>query len=393
MKELKEAVEKNNALREQVTRLSMDQNMGSALHHACSSGQETCESRTESLLLSTMSSWTLGTLNVPECVPAQGESEVDKRSYEYWKETLMASLQLVNSANEHAKYGVFKIKAGVKLREIFNTTVSSPTMPDERTHPFSNALARLDDYFGSRTYLLSQRGKLMNLCQSPTEKSVDFVRRVASTAKLCSYGENEEMEAVVRVITTGANDSRVRVLARRNWIKQGSMKDLIDLILDHEIERANEEEFQKTRQRNESGTIAAVSRGPQELQLQRQANFHGNWRGRGTQRGSRGFRGRARDFNRGMVPKQTGSNCWRCGSFFHRSFACPVADKVCHTCRRAGHIARMCTSANQQAQTRSWKRRSDSEDSEIPRKIAAIENKTEHLDAVPKVQEPDDNPE
>nr|XP_029732530.1 uncharacterized protein LOC115268564 [Aedes albopictus] len=282
MKELKEAVEKNNALREQVTRLSMDQNMGSALHHACSSGQETCASRTESLLLSTMSSWTLGTLNVPECVPAQGESEVDKRSYEYWKETLMASLQLVNSANEHAKYGVFKIKAGVKLREIFNTTVSSPTMPDERTHPFSNALARLDDYFGSRTYLLSQRGKLMNLCQSPTERSVDFVRRVASTAKLCSYGENEEMEAVVRVITTGANDSRVRVLARRNWIKQGSMKDLIDLIIDHEIERANEEEFQKTRQRNESGTIAAVSRGPQELQLQRQANFHGNWRGRGN---------------------------------------------------------------------------------------------------------------
>ncbi|XP_062716259.1 uncharacterized protein LOC109407031 [Aedes albopictus] len=56
MKELKEAVEKNNALREQVTRLSMDQNMGSALHHAWSRGQETCESRTESLLLSTMSS-------------------------------------------------------------------------------------------------------------------------------------------------------------------------------------------------------------------------------------------------------------------------------------------------------------------------------------------------
>lgn len=393
MKELKEAVERNNVLREQVTRLTLDQNVGSGLRHVHSSGQETCESRNESLVLSTMSSWALGTLNVPECVPAQGESEVDKRSYEYWKDTLMASLQLVHSADEQAKYGVFKIKAGVKLREIFNTTVSSPTMPDEQTHPFSNALARLDDYFGSRTYLLSQRGKLMNLCQTPTETSVEFVRRVASTAKLCNYGGDEEMEAVVRVITTGANDSRVRVLARRNWVKQGSMKDLVDLIRDHEIEKANEEEFQKTHQRHEPAVIAALSRRPQEYQLQQQANFRADWRGRGAQRGGRRQRGRATGFNPGTVRNQAGSSCWRCGSFFHRSFACPVADKVCHTCGRSGHIARVCTSSSQQTRARSWKRPSDSEEHEMPRKIAAIENKVEHSEVMPKVQEVDENPE
>lgn len=238
LKELKEALERNNALREQVSQLATANSFGNGppLAHSSTMREDVNQTRNE-LLMSSMSNWTLGALNMPECVPSEGESEIDKRAYEYWKEIMISSLELIHAADEQTKFHVFKIKAGAKLRELFHTTTTLPGMPDEKFEPFSNAMARLNDYFGSRTYILSQRGKLITMHQSSIESSSEFVRRVASAAKLCGYGPDEEMEAVVRAITTGANDSKVRVLAHRNWVKQGSIKDLFDSVRDREIER------------------------------------------------------------------------------------------------------------------------------------------------------------
>lgn len=398
LRELKEAVEKNTFLREQVSRLSAEQSLREGINHVCSSTmrQEPSESRNESVLLSTMTSWTLGTLNIPECVPAEGENEIDKSSYEYWKETLLASLQLVNSADENAKFGVFKVKAGAKLREIFNTTVSASGMPDERAAPFSNAVARLDDYFGSRTYILAQRSKLMSLSQTPTESSTEFVQRIATSAKLCNYSADAEMEAVVRVITKGASDIKVRTLARRNWVKQGTMKDLIDLVREREYEKAcEEEELQKLRRHSvtDSVNIAAVSTSSYDMQGQRQINWRGRGVSRGTFRANRGIRRGTRVFNQAMLRNQSGTNCWRCGSFSHRSYSCPATEKVCHKCGRMGHIARACTSSNRQTQARSWKRSADSVEHGTPRKIAAIESKFEHQEADNQVQDTIEDPE
>ncbi|XP_062556990.1 uncharacterized protein LOC134221833 [Armigeres subalbatus] len=253
MKELKQALDKNNSLREQVATLTSGKDTVFESKQASSSNVR------DDTLLSTMNSLTLGTLNIPMCTPSEGETEIDKRAFEYWKDMLVSSLQLINAADEHTKFGVFKIKSGPKLREIFQTTSTSPGMPDEKSAPFSNALARLDEYYGSRAYTLSQRGKLMMLSQEASESSIGFVRRVASAAKLCNYGPDEEMEAVVRVVTKGASDGRVRVLAHRNWVKQGTMKDLIDLVRDREIERTNEEEFQRVHGQGGTSMIAAVS--------------------------------------------------------------------------------------------------------------------------------------
>nr|XP_029736219.1 uncharacterized protein LOC115270988 [Aedes albopictus] len=392
LKELKEAVEKNNFLREQVSRLSAEQSLGETLRQVRSTTRDDV-SETRSEFLSTMSNWTLGTLNIPECIPTDGETEIDKRAYEFWKETLVASLQLVNSADEQAKFGVFRIKAGAKLREIFNTTVSTAEMPNERTAPFANALARLDDYFGSRTYILSQRGKLMNLCQTQSEASVEFVRRVATAAKLCNYGTDEEMEAVVRVITKGANDSRIRVLAHRNWVRQGTMKDLIDLVRDRELEIANEEEFRRTHNRNDTATVATVSGATQESFGRFQGNYRGNWRGMAATRGSRGAPRGGRGFRQGLAQNPRGINCWRCGSNFHQQFLCPIIDKVCHKCGKAGHIARVCNRPSQQAQHRSWKRQSDPEDYGVPRKIAAIESTGPESEGCNEVRKSEEDPE
>lgn len=52
----------------------------------------------------------------------------------------------------------------------------------------------------------------MNLRQLPLESSIEFFRRVASAARLCNYGSDEEMEAVVRVITAGASESK-----KKSW--------------------------------------------------------------------------------------------------------------------------------------------------------------------------------
>lgn len=195
MKELMEALEKNNSLRQQVLQLTQEQNSSEELSIDCTDTMQVVENeaKNDSLLLNSMNNWTLGTLNIPECVPSDGETDIDKRAYEYWKDLLISSLELINATNEQTKFGVFKIKAGAKLRDIYLNTCSTPGMPDENTAPFSNAMARLNEYYGSRAYILSQRGKLVLMSQKLEENSIEFVRRVASGAKLCDYGPDEEM--------------------------------------------------------------------------------------------------------------------------------------------------------------------------------------------------------
>lgn len=348
MKELKAALEKNNFLREKVASLTAEE---VEINSPCSSTmrQDFGVTSHESLLLTSMSNWTLGTINIPECVPTDGEVDIDKRAFEQWKDIFYASISLVNTQDERTLFGLFKIKAGSKLREIYNTTVSSPDMPNQLTAPLSNAMERLNGYFSSRTYILGQRGKLMNMSQAPTESSMQFVRRVGSAAKMCNYKEDEEMEAMVRVLTKGASDSRIRVLAYRNWIKQGSLKDLIDLVRDRELEKVNEDEYQRNHVNNTAVTIAAVERKPQEMPDMSYGNNRFNFRGNNRFGGQRSFRGahnRGRAIGRPSFSGQkygTVKNCWRCGSIFHFPQQCHAMGKVCRCCGEIGHIERVCS--------------------------------------------------
>lgn len=283
-------------------------------------------------LLATMNKMSLGSLNIPECKPSEGETDVDKKAYEHWKAILNASFSLVHASDEQAKMDIFRIKAGPKLLEIMQGTSSSIGMPDESTQPFSNAIARLDQYFGSRTYIIGQRGKLISTVQYSGESNVSFVRRVAAAAKLCDYKPDEEMEAIVRTIVRGTTDSRVRVLAHRNWVNEGDMNSLIALVRDREMEISNEEEYQKLN-RPTSSTIAAVSQAPR-MQFRRGSGTRprGSYRGRGT-------------FRQSHTPMQGPSrkSCWRCASIYHEPSDCPNQNTVCHNCNHRGHLARRCT--------------------------------------------------
>ncbi|XP_055626155.1 uncharacterized protein LOC129768491 [Toxorhynchites rutilus septentrionalis] len=379
LKELRKALDMNNDLQEQVANLTAERDtcIGKDFHQASSNTIR------EDSLFSTINNWTLGSLNIPECSPSDGETEIDKRAFEYWKDILVSSLQLINAADEQTKFGIFKIKSGPKLREIFHTTSSAPGMPDEKTAPFANALARLDEYYGSRTYMLSQRGRLMMMSQGSSENSITFVQRVASAAKLCNYGPDEEMEAVVRVVTKGASDGRIRVLAHRNWVKQGTIKDLIDLVRDREIEKSNEEEFQRIHGRGEP-LVAAVSNGSNEFSNHR-GTYHG--RGRGFARPNRGRGGRG-SF-RGNQRRDFSSNCWRCGSVYHRASNCFAIDRECRVCSQMGHIARVCPSNTLQDQRRFLKRQADQEPP-VDRKVAAIECEKSETELNTKVREVED---
>ncbi|XP_055523215.1 uncharacterized protein LOC129717364 [Wyeomyia smithii] len=280
MEDLMIALEKNNTLRERSVDLSIDPSFDCVTETSRSTmSEDSGTPRSEMLLVTSLNNWTLSNLNIPECTPSDGATEIDKRAFDYWKDIFLTSIQMFNTCDEQTKFGLFKIKAGPKLRDIFNTTVSCHGMPDEATAPFSNAMERCNDYFSSRTNLIAQRSKLMSLCQSTSETSMQFVLRVSSAAKLCNYTAEEEMEAVVRVISKGALDSRVRISAHRNWAKQGSMKDLINLVRDRELEIANEEEYQRTHGNREVAKIAAVSQHTYEPPWRNQGNFRPNYNG------------------------------------------------------------------------------------------------------------------
>nr|XP_029718180.1 uncharacterized protein LOC115260959 [Aedes albopictus] len=336
------------------------------------------------------SGMSLGALNIPECSPSDGETEIDRKAYEHWRKILDASLDLMKSTDERTKIGIFKIKAGAKLLEVFESTKTSPGMPDEILEPYGNAIARLNEYFGSRTYMMSQRSKLLNMTQRKDESSVQFVRRVGAATKLCGYLESEEMESVMRTITKGALDSRVRKLAHRNWVRQGSIKDLVDAVQDSEIEKLNEEEFMKTQQRNSASSsgaavIAAVER-YSHVPSFRQGGFNGDrpgWNQAGKRVAYRGRRGgNTRTFS-GRIPAAVQTRqCWRCSSVYHSASECPVVNKVCHKCQTKGHIARMCTS---ESGFRGIKRRLQSEQvqnslSKESRRISMVNEHDEHAE-------------
>ncbi|XP_058828627.1 uncharacterized protein LOC131688427 [Topomyia yanbarensis] len=358
-----------NAVRSEKDRLLLDREVNSTSSEQVrmDTTLDVCRVSENESLLATMNHMSLGSLHIPECKPSEGETDLDKKAYEHWKEIVTASFNLVRATDEHAKMDIFKIKAGTKLLEVMQGTSTTNDMPEECTHPFSNAIARLDRYFGSRTYIIGQRGKLMNTIQLKGESSVSYVRRVANAAKLCDYGKEEEMEATVRTIVKGTSDSRVRVLAQRNWVNQGDMNSLIAMVRDREMEIFNEDEYQKLN-RQSTATVAALSQ-DQRVQIRRGSGtrFRGTQRGRGP-------------FQRGLSRSQGSSQsaCWRCASIYHGPANCPNLDKVCHNCNRRGHLARTCSALSRQGIAQ--KRSHGSDDEEPKPKLAAITQNGDDID-------------
>lgn len=332
----------------------------------------------ESALQTSMNNLSLATLNVPECKPTTGEEEIDKKSFEQWKDLLESSMQLVGVTEEHVKMSIFKIKAGPKLLDVLYGTTTAEGIPDQDSNPYSNAISRLNNYFGSRDYTLMQRQKLRSLTQNSDESDTKYVKRVIAAAKLCDFGGEQLCENVVLTLQSHAVNLKIREICRKVLRKGESLTYLLDKVRAIEIEKVNEELYAKNHQQIKQ--VAAVSTNPDTRnRLPQSSSQH---RGHGTMNGvpsnqqrpfgnGQGFRGRGGYLRTGSTRHTTVSRkpCWRCTSPFHMPADCHVIRRICRRCHERGHIERACTEEN--ATNRAFPGSNEAPPSKI-RKIAAV---------------------
>lgn len=222
----------------------------------------------ESSLQASMNNLSLATLNVPDCKPIPGEEEIDKKSFEQWKDLLEASMQLVGVTEENIKISIFRIKAGPKLLDILNGTVTVEGIPNQDTNPYSNAISRLDNYFGSRDYTLMQRQKLRTLTQNSAESDTKYVKRVIAAAKLCDFSGEQLCENVVLTLQSHAVNLKIREICRKVLRKGESLAYLLDKVRAIEIEKDNEELYAKNHQQIKQVAAISVNRGTMNMSSQ-----------------------------------------------------------------------------------------------------------------------------
>lgn len=213
----------------------------------------------ESSFLTCMNSLTFASLNVPECKPVNEGEDIDRRTFEKWRDMLETSMQLVGVSDEPTKMNAFKIRAGSRLLDIFDSTTSSAESPNAEMYPYSNAIARITHFFGSRDYCLMQRHKLRSITQTNGETDTKFVKRVIDAAKLCSFGEEQMLENVVFVVQSHAVNVKIREASRKVLRKGGSLATLLEKVQACEMEKMNEEIFLKNHKKTVQAEVAAVS--------------------------------------------------------------------------------------------------------------------------------------
>ncbi|XP_055598903.1 uncharacterized protein LOC129748351 [Uranotaenia lowii] len=326
-------------------------------------------------LSSSINNLSFASLSVPECKPVADDGEIDKKTFQQWKDHLESSMLLTGISDEFTKMNVFRVRAGRKLLDVLDNTKTQLNSPDIITAPYSNAMHRLSSYFGSREYAFMQREKLRTVTQNKDESDLKYVKRVVEAAKVCDFDENRLIESVSDVIQFHATNPKVREVARKILRKGGSHIDLLDKVRSIEVEKMHENIYTKHNQQPQQVEVAAITRQPQQSGF---GNIRGAYRG-GYRGGSRYVRGGMRpnpgfhmnypgNANSGYVPAskyQRGSSlrpnwstreapqgftpqvfCWRCTSKFHEAHECSAQFKICRKCNEKGHLERVCTGSS-----------------------------------------------
>lgn len=328
----------------------------------------------EPSMLTTMS---FASLQVTECKPSDGGQDVDRKSFEQWREQFEAALMFAGVFDEVMKFNAFKMKAGFKLLELLNRTISDETTPEQQLSPYSSAIQRLDNFYRSRDYTLLQRQKLRSTTQLRGEEDLDYVKRVVGMVKLCGYPEEQELEMVTDVIQSSAENPKVREVARKYSRKGGVLAVFMNKVEACINDMRSEANYALTHQK--AAEVAAVSYGrPTEHEFRPGGYNRG---ASSNQRGVSGYQGgyqsRPGSFSRGSSTYQYGASsyqsrngnmirgrgqvrggfgglgpsrydgyraepCWRCTSHYHAPEECFCATKTCRRCGIRGHLERAC---------------------------------------------------
>lgn len=345
-----------------------------------------------SRFMSSVNQLSVSSINIPECKPLDGDTEIYRYSYEAWRELFEDTIRLAGVQDEETKFTIFKIKAGPQLLQIFKNTKSQPEYPDADIEPFANAMYRLKTYFGSGSDVMLQRRKLSLMTQNSGESSLAFITRVGATARLCEFGEDKELEEIVGTIAEHAVSKEVRVAALKMLSRKGTFSNLVDTVRELEAIRINEEFFRQKHQ--PTANIAAVSaahpvydrpsfsrpgiRGGRYQHIssrRRDSRFNPSRGTRPSANATHNQRGPVGEFSRHQVDR-----CWRCNSIYHRASECNAVDKVCMGCGRIGHILRACRS---QSQPRVFQRQPEQNPGipdAKPETIAAVEKVEDNVD-------------
>ncbi|XP_055551807.1 uncharacterized protein LOC129734100 [Wyeomyia smithii] len=318
------------------------------------------------------------------------ESDIHRNSYEMWRDLLIDSMKLAGIEDEATKFTVFKVKAGMRLLEIFKSTCSDANAPDPESYPFSNALYRLKSYFGSGSDIMMQRRKLSLLTQKSGESHLTFINRVGATARLCDFNEDKEFEGIVGTVAEHAIHKDVRAVALKLLSRKGTFTDLVDKVREIEAISLNEEFFKRKHVKTEEAVLARVANFPTETNKQQ------TFRAQPFDRN--GFNHRFRPYRTGQVNDSKGqfrrsfhdrgaynrnnqraNRCWRCNSVYHLCQDCPSAEKVCHQCGRTGHIKRACNTSALRTSNILANRDTSSIEPES-KSIAVVENTDKSLD-------------
>lgn len=353
-------------------------------------------SQGQSRFLSSMNQLSVASVSVPECKPAD-DGDIHRQTYETWKDLLIDSLKLAGIEDEHTMFTVFKVKAGIKLLEIFRNTKTQQGDPDPESKPFSNAMNRLKTYFGSGSDIMLMRRKLALMAQKADETDLAYITRVGSMARLCGWDEDKEFEEIAATVAEHAREKEVRTTALKMLSKKGSFTDFVDKVREIESIRLNEEYVMRKRGRSDQASVASLS-APSNYQSQFQnryrygetslpaandsfrrrpqyLNYRYQNRSHPYQRQMQQFRGGWKappggQFAGNKIGSSSGK-CWRCESVFHSPNECTAKEKVCNYCGQIGHIRRACqarfTKTDQSAQ------RPKKADEQSPERIAILE--------------------
>lgn len=368
--------------------------IASSTRHVRSTG-----SLEESRFLSSVNQLSISSISVPECKPAEGDDEIHRNTFEMWRDLLIDCMTLAGIEDELTKFTVFKVKAGQRLLAIFRNTKSDVEAPDEVIEPFSNALHRLKQYFGSGSDVMFQRRKLALMEQKPEESNLAFVIRVGETAQLCDFEKAKEFEEIAKAVAEHASCKEVRVTALKMVNRNGTFTELVDKVREIQAIRMNEEYFAAKHGQgatsSQSAMLAPVRAEHSKQWIPRRSfpqradsRYFPYSRGntRGNQRFGRqaGWRTNSSDSPRrnteGRIDHRQSDRCWRCYSFWHLSSECGAANLICRKCGRLGHIQRACHPSIQE----NMKRVSTKEVSEVETKYPKGEANDEETDSIPE---------